>query len=84
MITMHQRYGEDLLMHEEKQELEKWCLNLIDNFRKSYENIDELEQNQIYINYSVHLKSKFSGFQNPWSISFLFSYMIMIELIKKL
>lgn len=29
------------------QELEKWCRNLIDDFRKKYEKLDELEREQI-------------------------------------
>ena len=40
-------------MDKEVQKLEKWCLNLIDNFRKLYEKLQELEKNQVYINYSA-------------------------------
>lgn len=35
-------------MHKKLKELEKWGQNLIDNFRKEYEKLNELEQKQIF------------------------------------
>ncbi|MBY9021788.1 MAG: hypothetical protein KGD67_12090, partial [Candidatus Lokiarchaeota archaeon] len=42
-------------MHKKVQELEKWGQNLIDNFRKEYEKLNELERKHIldYTKYSA-------------------------------